>query len=109
MNIKDNVLKQMVDFSNWKEITNGLYCFEIDTFCYEIHINYYRKGDAVLKATASLFLSGDWHSKTWYRNREVYFFQRECLLEEQTVAECLKKAIQHFKENAIMIEEKDKI
>lgn len=80
MNIKDNELKQMVDFSNWKEITNGLYCFEIDTFCYEIHINYYRKGDAVLKATASLFLSGDWHSKTWYRNREVYFFSKRMFI-----------------------------
>lgn len=46
MNIKDNELRQMVDFSNWRKIENGLYCFAISpNICYEIHINIYKKAN----------------------------------------------------------------
>lgn len=92
MNIKDNTLKQMVDFSNWRKITNGLYCFAISpNICYEIHINIYKKSEHILKANASLFIAGDCYDKN-----NINFFYRKCLLEKQSFSECIEKAIQHY-------------
>lgn len=104
MNIKDNELKQMVDFSNWRKVANGLYCFAISpNICYEIHINIYKKSEHILKANASLFMAGDCYDKN-----DIKFFYRKCLLKKQNVTECIKKAIQHYKKE-IKIECGDKI
>ena len=87
--IKDIELKQMNDLNNWKEITRGMYRFVVDTsVCYEIHINIYKHNTPVLMANASLFLVGNWHDKNG-----VSFFSRECLLEKQSVENCIEKAI----------------
>lgn len=93
--IKDIELKQMKDLNNWKEITRGLYRFVVGTSaCYEIHINIYEHNTPVLMANASLFLVGEWVDKNG-----VNFFSRECLLEKQSVKNCIEKAIQDYKEN----------
>ena len=95
MNIKDNVLKQMKDLNNWKAITKGLYRFMIGTnACYEIHINICKVDEPILTRNSSLFLVG-----IWYDKNEVNFFSRECLLEKQSVKNCIEKAIQDYKEN----------
>jgi hypothetical protein len=85
----------MKDFKNWREVTKGLYRYVIAAnVCYEIHILYRSCDTDVLTAKASLFVVGDWVS-----NEGNCFFERECLLAEQPVFECLEKAAQDFKEN----------
>lgn len=94
-NLKDTELKQMQDLNNWKEITKGLYRYVVGAnVCYEIHINIRKFDTPLVKANASLFLVGEWIDKNG-----VNFFSRECLLEKQSVSECIEKAIQDYKEN----------
>ena len=84
----------MKEFRNWKEVTKGLYRYVVATnVCYEIHIMYHSHGTDILTAKASLFIVGEWASKN------DNFFERECLLAEQPVFECIAKADQDFKEN----------
>lgn len=93
--IKDIELKQMNEFKNWKEVTKGLYRVVVGAnVCYEIHINIRKFDTPVLTANASLFLVGNWCDKNG-----VSFFSRECLLEKQSVKNCIEKAIQDYKEN----------
>lgn len=93
--IKDIELEQMKDLNNWKEITKGLYRYVISAnACYEIHIKIRKFDRPILMANASLFLVGEWVDKNG-----VNFFSRECLLEKQSVSECIEKAIQDYKEN----------
>lgn len=93
--IKDIELRLMKDLNNWKEITKGLYRVVVGAnVCYEIHINICKFDTPVLMANASLFLVGNWCDKN-----EVSFFSRECLLEKQSVKNCIEKAIQDYKEN----------
>lgn len=93
--IKAIELKQMKDLNNWNEIIKGLYRFVIGAnVCYEIHINLRKQNIPVLTANASLFLVGDWIDEDG-----VSFLERECLLEQQSVSECIEKAIQDYKEN----------
>lgn len=83
-------LKLIKDLNNWKEVTKGLYRHIVGAnVCYEIHINIYKHNTPVSTANASLFLVGDWRDKNG-----VSFFSRECLLEKQSVSECIEKAIQ---------------
>lgn len=93
--IKDIELEQMKDLNNWKEITKGLYRYVISAnACYEIHIKIRKFDRPILMANASLFLVGDWRDKNGGS-----FFSRECLLEKQSVKNCIEKAIQDYKEN----------
>lgn len=93
--IKDIELRLMKDFHNWKEVTKGLYRFVVvANGCYEIHINIRKFDTPVLIANASLFLVGVWRDKNG-----VNFFSRECLLEKQSVKNCIEKAIQDYKKN----------
>lgn len=81
---------------NWKEVTKGLYRYVLAAnACYEIHILYHSKDTPLLTAKASLFIAGDWLSKGGDS-----FFERECLLAESPVQECLKAAIKDYKEMA---------
>lgn len=85
----------MKNFENWNEITKGLYRYVIAAnVCYEIHILYHSKNADVLTAKSSLFLVGDWYDK-----QGNSFFERECLLSEQPLFECLEKAYQDDKGN----------
>lgn len=90
--IKDFELRLMKDLKNWKEITKGLYRFVVSAnVCYEIHINIRKFDTPLVKANASLFLVGDWIDKDG-----VSFFARECLLEKQSVSDCIERAIKDY-------------
>lgn len=93
--IKDIELRLMKDLNNWKEVTKGLYRVVVGAnVCYEIHINIRKFDTPILTANASLFLVGNWCDKNG-----VCFFSRECLLEKQSVKNCIEKAIQDYKKN----------
>ncbi len=83
------------DLEKWTEVTRGLYRYVISAgACYEIHILYHAHTTPIETAKASLYIVGDWRDK-----QENNFFERECLLSEQTVFECLKAAEKDFVEN----------
>jgi hypothetical protein len=85
---------KMIKLTNWNEITKGLYRYVISAnVCYEIHILYHAKETDILTAKSSLYIVGDWFDKD--RNS---FFERECLLTEQPLSECLEKAYQDNEE-----------
>ena len=85
----------MNNFKNWTEITKGLYRYVLGANCaYEIHILHWDFDTDVLTAKASLYIVGDWRQPNGNS-----FFERECLLSEQPVFECLDSAIKDNKEN----------
>lgn len=79
----------MGDLKNWNEVTRGIYRYVIAAgACYEIHILHHSKDTDILTAKASLFLAGEWHEQ----NKNSDYFERECLIAEQPVFECLETA-----------------
>lgn len=85
----------MTEFKNWKEVTRGLFRYVIAaSVCYEIHLLYWSHNTDILTAKASLFIVGE-----WMQAGEPDFFERECLLAEQPVFECLKAAQKDYEEN----------
>jgi hypothetical protein len=83
------------NLKNWTEVTKGLYRYVISAnLCYELHILYHSKDTDILTAKASIFIAGDWNSRN-----SGNFFERECLLSEQPVFECIKKVIKYNEEN----------
>ena len=83
------------DLEKWTEVTRGLYRYVISAgACYEIHILYHYHDTQILAAKASLYIVGDWSDK-----QGDNFFERECLLSERPVLECLKEAEKDFAEN----------
>lgn len=86
--------ESLKDFNKWSEVTRGLYRYAISAgACYEIHILRHVKDTDILTARANAYIVGDWHSK------DGDFFERERLLSEQPVFECVKKAVDDYKEN----------
>lgn len=84
----------MENIDNWYEPTKGLYRFVVaSNVCYEIQINIHQFKTPLVKANANLFLVGDWIDKDGVR-----FFARECLLEKQSVSDCIERAIKDYKE-----------
>lgn len=78
----------MEKLEHWKEITKGIYRYVIAAgACYEIHILYHAYGTDIMTAKSNLFIAGDWKTKDGNS-----FYERECLLSEQPVFECLKAA-----------------
>jgi len=91
----------MDELKDWNEVTKGLYRYVIAAnVCYEIHIlNWYHNTD-ILTAMSSLYIVGDWHTNAeTLSGRKESFFRRECLMSEQPVFECIKKAVEDNKEN----------
>lgn len=85
----------MNELKNWKEVTKGLYRYVISAnVAYEIHIIHWDHKTDILSANASLFIVGD-----WINHVGKYFTERECLLENTSLAECITKAIEDDKEN----------
>ena len=85
----------MNELQNWTEVTRGLYRYIVASkVCYEIHIIYHEEDTDILTARANLYIVGLWHNKEC---RD--FFERECLLSEQPVFECLAAAVKDDKEN----------
>lgn len=86
----------MNNLENWTEVTKGLYRYVIvPNCCYEIHILYKNYYTDILMAKASLYLAAKWFDP----KNKTSFFERECLLAEQPVSECLKAAVNDDKEN----------
>lgn len=85
----------ITDINNWKEVTRGLYRYVVAAkVCYEIHILYHSHNSDIATAKASLYIVGD-----WYGEGGSSFFERECLLSEQPVFECLAAAQKDYREN----------
>lgn len=85
----------MKELKNWTEVTRGLYRYVIGAkVCYEIHILYHAKETDILTAKANLYIVGEWLDKD--RNS---FFERECLLSEQPLFNCLEEAEKDDREN----------
>ena len=85
----------ITDINNWKEVTKGIYRYVIAAGAsYEIHIVYWTEGTDLLTAKSRLFIVGDWHDT----NMKSYF-ERELLLNNKPVSECLAEAAQDYKEN----------
>lgn len=85
----------MLILKNWTEVTKGLYRYVIAAnAAYEIHIIHWDFDTDILTAKASLYIVGDWID---YDGNS--FFDRELLLEEQPVFECLVAAEKDYKEN----------
>ena len=84
----------MNELKNWTEVTIGLYRYAItEKLFYEIHVLHHEAGTNILTAKASLFLAGFW------RGTGGGYFERECLLSEHPVFECLKAAQKDNEEN----------
>ena len=80
-------MKGIKDIAKWREVTKGLYRYVVAAnACYEIHILYHSKETDILTAKASLFIVGDWQGKNGG------FFERECLMKEKPLSECLNCA-----------------
>lgn len=84
----------MENLNNWTEITKGLYRYVIAAnVCYEIHLIRFDFGTDPLTAKANLFIVGDWYDESGS------FFERECLLSEKTLQECIEFARKDNEEN----------
>lgn len=83
----------MENFTNWTEVTKNIYRYVIAAkVCYEIFVIYHEHTTDILTAKANLYISGDWHSN-------VNYFERELLLENKSVSECIKAAINDISGN----------
>ena len=79
---------------NWKEVTKGLFRYVCGAVCYELHLLHWDFDTDILTAKASVFIVGDW----WQTNGNS-FFEREPILEEHPVFECLEAAKKDYAEN----------
>ena len=83
----------MKDLKNWTEVSKGYYRHVIGAnVCYELFLHLWHHDTDILTAKASLFIAGDWNGKT-------SFFERELLLNEQPLFECLEKAVEDNEQN----------
>ena len=80
-------MERIKNLENWKEVTKGLYRYVVAAnACYEIHLLYHELYTDIMTAKASLFIVGDWLTKNGS------FFERECLMKEKPLFECLNCA-----------------
>ena len=83
------------DLKKWTEVTRGLYRYVIAAkCCYELHILHWDHDTDILTAKASVYLVGDWH-----QSNGNSFFERDPILLEKPVFECLEAAYKDNKEN----------
>ncbi len=91
-----NAIAGILELNNWKEVTRGLYRFVIGaSVAYEIHILYYSKETDILTAKASLYLVGEWKEE----GARSFVLERELLLGERPVFECLSEAKRDYEKN----------
>lgn len=85
----------MNKLEKWTKITKGLYSYVIaSNVAYEIIILHWDFNTDILTAKASLYIAGDWR-----QSNGNSFFERELLMEEKPVFECLEAALKDYKEN----------
>ena len=91
-----NAIAGIQELNNWKEVTRGLYRFVVGaSVTYEIHILYHAEKTDILTAKASLYLVGEWKEA----GARCFVLERELLLGEQPVFECLREAEKDYKKN----------
>ena len=74
----------------WSVVTSGIFRYvAAANACYEIHVIHHDWGNDLLTATASLYIAGEWEA----------YFERECLLLEKPLSECIEFAIKDYEEN----------
>lgn len=84
------------NLNNWNEVTKGIYRYVVAAgACYEIHLNYWDHDTDILTANATVYVAGDWASSDGNRN----FFEREVLLADKPVFECIAAAHKDYKES----------
>lgn len=85
----------MKNIENWKEVTRGLYRYVVASkVCYEIHILYWDDGTDILTAKASAYIVGN-----WMQSNGNSYFERELILGERPVFECLEAVEKDNAEN----------
>lgn len=85
----------MKNLENWTEVTRGLYRYVVAAkVCYELHILHWDRGTDILTAKASVYLVGN-----WIQSNGNSFFEREPILTEHPVFECLEAATKDDAEN----------
>lgn len=85
----------MLKIENWTEVTRGIYRYVIAAKCaYELYILHWNHETDILTAKASVYLVGEWIQSNGNR-----YFEREPILLEQPVFECLEAAVKDDKEN----------
>jgi hypothetical protein len=83
------------ELKDWKLVSKGFYRYVIAAnVCYEIHIMKEYTDKSTLDATASLYITGDWHDAT----QGVNYFEREHLYSAR-VSELLDFAKKDYEEN----------
>ena len=82
---------EILDFSNWTEVTEGLYKYALTKdSSYEIHVLYNPEGRDIMEARASLCITGYW--RDYQKGDGSSYFKRECLLVGRTVSECMSES-----------------
>lgn len=85
----------MRNLENWTEVTRGLYRYVIAAkACYELHILHWDFDTDILTAKASVYLVGN-----WVQSDGNSFFEREPILMNRPVFECLEAADKDNAEN----------
>lgn len=88
-------LKDIAIFNNWIEKSKGYYRYVVaSNATYEIVLIYHNLKNDILKATAKLYITGDWDDN----NTHISFFSREELY-YGTVSECIAKAVEDYNTN----------
>lgn len=83
------------NFDEWREVTEQIYRYDIALHThYEIHILHHAHDSPIMEATANLYIVGEYVDL--YDNK---YFQRDSLLSDKTVKECLEVAEKDFIEN----------
>lgn len=78
---------------NWEKIASGTYCFALSKErSYVIHVNYWSSATDVLTSNSSLYVA----ESRRYNGDSIY--EQKMLLQSAPLAECLEKAMEHYKE-----------
>lgn len=78
----------MRNLENWTKVTRGLYRYVIAAkVCYELHVLHWDFDTDILTAKASVYLVGN-----WVQSDGNSFFEREPILMNRPVFECLEAA-----------------
>lgn len=83
--------ERMKKFENWSNPAKGLYRYVISAgACYEVIIMYEDLKNHNEPVKANLYLTGEWTKAL----DNTTYFSRELLLENATIEECIKAAVE---------------
>lgn len=82
--------REMIDLTNWTQIHDGIYKYDISEKLHcEIIVMYKKPGMKILDSTADLYLVGD-ITNVETGNKEG--FERSCFVLRKSVRECMRAA-----------------